>query len=64
MIFSVIFRAATTEVKENFDSVQELNEAMPKYEARGFCTAFIEAKDGDRVKNVVYSFNGLTWEKR
>lgn len=64
MFFSVIFKAATTRIQENFDNVQELNEAMPKYETRGFCTAFVTATEGSRVKNVIYSFNGLTWEKR
>tara|TARA_R110002096_G_scaffold107644_1_gene235804 strand:- start:455 stop:649 length:195 start_codon:yes stop_codon:yes gene_type:complete len=64
MYFSVIFKASTTKVQENFNNVQELNEAMPKYESRGFCTAFVTATEGSRTKNVIYSFNGLTWEKR
>ena len=64
MNFEVIFKSATTKVKENFDNVNELNEAMPRYEARGFCTAYVTASNGERTKEVVYSFNGLTWEKR
>ena len=64
MNFEVIFKSATTKVKENFDNVNELNEAMPKYEARGFCTAYVTASNGERNKEVVYSFNGLNWEKR